>query len=199
MQALEDQFHRLTLRQWTPLEVLRGAFDFLSRLDLGKVAMACRRFRNLASTYGTLLHIANLVIKPVAAGRRFGSRDHTEWTAMPKSSVVLWYELGPERAPGAFRRFQTVPSALAFLAQQGLLRISYVENFTFHQTGVGDIPNYAWQHLAKSLTATKIGEWTIDGLLLEAVAKWGKIRTPFDAVQSVGSYNIRNCPYLRIQ
>lgn len=181
-----------------PLETLSEAFAFLSRLDLAKASMACRRYRNLSSTFDTLRHIANLVIEPVACGRRFGTRDHPEWDAPTKSSVVLWYELGPDRAPGAFWEFQNVPNALAFVAQRGLLRDSYVENLAFRQTGVGDIPNYVWQNLGKSMTTAEIGKWTIDGLRLEAVAKFGKILTPFDSVKSVRSYSIRNCPYLRV-
>ncbi|KAH7699177.1 hypothetical protein AAVH_33719, partial [Aphelenchoides avenae] len=198
VQSLEDQFQRLTLRQWMPLEVLRGAFEFLSRLDLAKAAMLCRRYRNLSSAYDTLLHFANFVVEPVARGRRFGSRDHPTWPAS-STPVVLWYELGPERTPGAYWRFQTVPRALEFVALKGLLQVSYVENLTFRQTGVGDVPNYVWENLAKSMATTEVGQWTIDGLRLEAVARFGKILAPFEAVKRVRSHKIRSCPYLRIQ
>lgn len=201
VRSLEDKFQRLTLRRSTPfdLDALRGAFDFLSRLDLAKAAMLCRRFRNLSSTYKTLLYIVNLVVEPVARGCRFGSPDHSEWHAPSKSCVVLWYELGPNRSPGDYWRFQTVPRALEFVALKGLLQVSYVENLTFRQTGVGDIPNYVWQNLAKSMTTTEVGQWTIDGLRLEALFQSRKILAPFEAVKRVRSYNIHNCPYLRIQ
>lgn len=76
--------------------------------------------------------------------------------------------------------------------------MTYVENLIFRQRGLGDVSNPVWQELAATMKTAKVGQWVIDGLRLEAVARFGRIRTPFEAVESYQSLTIRNCPCLRI-
>lgn len=200
MQFFKDEVRRPTLRyrQCVPEEVLSEIFASLSRIDLAKAAMACRRYRDASSESETLCHLANLVIEPVGRGRRFGSRHHSDWPVASKASVVLWYELGPEHAPGAYKFFQTVPNAVQFVAQKRLLQRAYVENLVFRQTDGEDMSDYVWKRLGNTMSTAEIGHWTIDGLRLEWVVRHGNFRYPFDAVKSLRSYTISNCPYLRI-
>lgn len=96
-----------------------------------------------------------------------------------------------------FRAFSSVPNALAYIAQRGLLGKVYVENLSLRQTGSGDVTNPVWQQLATTMTTSKVGQWTIDGLRLEAVVRLGTVRAPFYAVKSYRKLSVRNCPYLR--
>ena len=59
------------------------------------------------------------------------------------------------------------------------------------------IGDQQWRHFGESLTSTRIGEWTIQGVHLSSVGKFADIGAPFRLAASLGIVRVRHCPSLR--